>query len=317
MCGTPKSATCEATKSVTCETPKSATCETPESALTPVEGEDYIKLSFRGVGPSNFIAHLEMVLQKQEWKTLMLEQSKERSFDPVVVGVAGLLRKVDVNQKDSDVNLSIAFSDLDSLMNKASEMVKLAESVSNKLASKIETVDDQLERDFRSLVMEMGVSSAVTKEMTGSLFHIELARQLGDFCHRLLERRQTPMVSLADVYCVYNRARGTNLVSPDEIYQAASLLSEMSMPVKMQRLPSGLVVIQSRSQSDEAILKSICQLVPDETISIDALDVSRAENLPLSIALMYLEKAEHTGFLCRDESPSGTHYYINKFLESE
>lgn len=32
------------------------------------------------------------------------------------------------------------------------------------------------------------------------------------------------MVTLADVYCLYNKARGTELVSPDDTLAAAELL---------------------------------------------------------------------------------------------
>jgi ESCRT-II complex subunit VPS36 len=223
---------------------------------------------------------------------------------------------VDISQQNTDANLSVAFTDLDSLMSKASEMVKLAESVSNKLASKSDSVDEQTERDFRNLLLEMGVAGAVTKETAGNSFTRELARQLGDFAFRLLERRKLPLLPLADVYCLYNRARGTNLVSPEDLFRAASLMSNLSMPVELCKLPSGLLIVQSRGQTDEIIMQTVKSLIVDELDCVDALAVSRKANMALPIAILYLEKSEEAGILCRDDSPSGVKYYLNLILSS-
>lgn len=48
---------------------------------------------------------------------------------------------------------------------------------------------------------------AVQRDSTGSSYHQELARELADFLVPILER-QGGMKSLADVYCLFNRARG-------------------------------------------------------------------------------------------------------------
>jgi hypothetical protein len=45
------------------------------------------------------------------------------------------------------------------------------------------------------------------RDSTGSGYHQELARELSDFLVPVLER-QGGMKSLADVYCLFNRARG-------------------------------------------------------------------------------------------------------------
>ncbi|PJF18570.1 hypothetical protein PSACC_01609 [Paramicrosporidium saccamoebae] len=276
-----------------CGTPRLMPRASPELTESVSEGgDDYIRLSFRGT----------------------YERREERVFDPSVGGVAGLLKRVNISQQDTDANLSVAFNDLDSLMSKASEMVKLAESVSNKLANKSDSVDEQTERDFRNLLLEMGVAGAVTKETTGNSFTKELSRQLGDFIFRLLERRKSPMLPLADVYCLYNRARGTNLVSPEDLFRAASLMSDLSMPVELCKLPSGLLVVQSRDQTDAVIMRTVKSLIVDELDCVDALAVSRKANMTLSISILYLEKSEKAGILCRDDSPSGVKYYLNCIL---
>jgi hypothetical protein len=45
------------------------------------------------------------------------------------------------------------------------------------------------------------------RDSTGSSYHQELARELAEFLVPILDR-QGGMKSLADVYCLFNRARG-------------------------------------------------------------------------------------------------------------
>ena len=57
------------------------------------------------------------------------------------------------------------------------------------------------------------------------MFHQQLARQLADFLldHGRLQRMGR-MATLADVYGIFNRARGTELVSPDDFLRAVEMV---------------------------------------------------------------------------------------------
>lgn len=90
----------------------------------------------------------------------------------------------------------------------------------------------------------MGISSPVTKSASGARFHSELARQLSDFVVAHLRHTHLAMVPLTDLYCVFNRARGTEMVSPDDLLRAASLLEDLKLPVVLQRLDSGVEVVR-------------------------------------------------------------------------
>lgn len=275
-----------------------------------------MKLSFRGgTGTSNFYAHLQVALQKQDWK-VRDTINVERTFDSAAAGISGLLHKAKITETTADVNLNVAFDDLDALMSKASDMVKLAESISAKLSSKEEAVDDELESEFKKMLGELSLSSAVTKEMAGSAFSLELARQLGEFVVKLLERRKAHVISLADVYCLYNRARGSNLVSPNDLYEAAITCDHLSLPITLKKLDSGLLVFQLCTCGQDPIHLRIISLLQTQLDNIDALQLSRFENIPLSMALMYLHSAEREGIVCKDLSPTGTiQYYRNLILE--
>ena len=57
---------------------------------------------------------------------------------------------------------------------------------------------------------------------------MELSRQLADFLEKPLQQ-SGGIMTLPDVYCLYNRARGTELVSPDDLLQAIKQFSQVSV----------------------------------------------------------------------------------------
>lgn len=68
----------------------------------------------------------------------------------------------------------------------------------------------------------------MTRLSAGREYHQQLARQIADLLlanDRL--RRLGGMITLSDVYCIYNRARGTELVSPEDLLEAASQLQHL------------------------------------------------------------------------------------------
>lgn len=69
--------------------------------------------------------------------------------------------------------------------------------------------------------------------LAGARYHVELCRQLADFLAEPLARARG-LMPLTDVYCLFNRARGTELVSPDDLLDAAKLLQKVR-GLKVQR----------------------------------------------------------------------------------
>ena len=79
------------------------------------------------------------------------------------------------------------------------------------------------------------------------------AVQLSDFLEPHLQKGGGIM-TLADVYCLFNRARGTELISPDDLLQAASLFTKWSAPMYLRQFSSGVTVIQSNLHSDDEVI---------------------------------------------------------------
>lgn len=112
---------------------------------------------------------------------------------------------------------------------------------------------------------------------------------------------------------MFNRARGTNLISPEDLRQACDLLGELHLGISQRTFPSGIVVLQLDQQfttTGENQKKSLLELCPTT-----ALEASHTLKLSPLLALEQLEEAERQGILCRDTTLETTRFYPNRFDE--
>ncbi|XP_058211432.1 vacuolar protein sorting-associated protein 36 isoform X2 [Rhododendron vialii] len=242
-----------------------------------------------------------------------------------VVGVSGILRKEQEMWESTDKSLQDAFQDLNALMSKAKEMVMLAETMrlkllsgSNNQASVANDEDEMVSKEeMQDWLLSVGIASPVTKESAGALYHQQLSRQLADFVKISLER-SGGMINLIDIYCVFNRARGTELISPEDLLQACSLWKNADVPVMLRKFDSGVMVIQNKSYNDEKVLSGIKSLaLKPEALQtgISASDAAIMLGIAPAMAKEHLLTAESKGLLCRDVSPDGFRFYVNLFQD--
>ncbi|KAG4131949.1 hypothetical protein ERO13_D09G246700v2 [Gossypium hirsutum] len=241
-----------------------------------------------------------------------------------MVGVAGILRKEQEMWESTDKNLQDAFQDLNALMSKAKEMVTLVEKMRLKLLSGTSsqtsgTNDEDMgsKEEMQDWLLSVGIISPVTKESAGALYHQQLSCQLADFVRIPLERAGG-MINLIDAYCLFNRARGTELISPDDMLQACSLWEKFDVPVMLWKFDSGVMVIQNKSHSDEEVFARIKSLVTKPEAlrtGISPTDTAMTLGIAPAMAKEHLLTAESKGLLCRDISPDGFRFYINLFPE--
>lgn len=239
-----------------------------------------------------------------------------------VVGVAGILRKEQEMWESTDKSLQDAFQDLNALMSKAKEMVTLAEKMRLKLLSGPSSGGSNEEEmgtkeEMQDWLLSIGIASPVTKESAGALYHQQLSRQLADFVRIPLDRAGG-MINLIDIYCLFNRARGTELISPDDLNQACRLWEKFDVPVMLRKFDSGVMIIQNKTHSDEEVFRRIKSLVmlPDALRhGVSASDAAITLGVAPGMAKEYLLTAELKGLLCRDVSSDGFRFYINLFQE--
>lgn len=227
--------------------------------------------------------------------------------------------------KRTEQQLNEAFSDLNSLMDKAREMVDLAEKFAEKLkksneksSSSASSADHQSESDeMDNMLVNLGLSSIVTKQSAGNLFHQQLARQLAEFLPVHLRKNQGIM-ALSDAFCLYNRARGTDLISPDDMYRACCLFDRLNLPLVLKKFESsGVIVIQDSEMTDERMAERIVRLIESdeeyrEQQCVSAVDVAHSLKISVILAQQQLLSAESTGVLCRDESIEGVRFYLTR-----
>jgi len=219
------------------------------------------------------------------------------------------MRQAEEKAKETDDSLKQAFSDLNSLIEKSKDMVKLAEKlqqIQEKEKSKGEQSDE-----LRSILISIGIASPVTKESAGSLYHDALARQLSDWLQKPLEK-SGGVIALTDLYCLFNRARGTEMISPDDLYRAALLFETLKLPVRLRKFESGVLAVQSLSHTDTEVVKTVSTLIKTHGPQ-SSFDYARVKNISLALAQDNLETAEKLGAVCRDETYEGTTFYLNYF----
>jgi ESCRT-II complex subunit VPS36 len=72
-------------------------------------------------------------------------------------------------------------------------------------------------------------TSHVSKEISGKKYYQDLAKEIESFLNSVIEsERFSGVIGLVDLFCLYNRARGTDLVSPKDLNIACITLNNMS-----------------------------------------------------------------------------------------
>ncbi|KAF9328009.1 hypothetical protein BGZ91_001195 [Linnemannia elongata] len=297
------------------------------------EDANSVKLSFRAGGSGSFQTLLKSTMGNKAWenkpKARPVETARNQSSSTTIEsgspspsiqvgGISGIMRTVESTKKVADETLSEAFRDLQGLMDKAAEMVALAETISNRL-SKSSNVNNEETATFKTYLLSMGIAAPVTKDTAGAVFHKELARELVEFILPIVEREGGTM-SLMDIYCVFNRARGVELISPKDLHTACELFEALNLPLRMRKFDSGLLVIQTlaRYSDDEvstAITSRIQNLPPGAGLT--AVELASAIQISVALAQEQLLMTEARGLICRDESVEGLRFFDNLFAHWE
>lgn len=209
------------------------------------------------------------------------------------------MRLVDSSKKQVDESLEGAFKDMHALMEKAQEMVALAERLQRSVANSPTDFQQSDNRVKWGHVMEdltrLGIGSPVSREMSGSESHyyVELARQVYDFAMKHITRETTRTVlmpiTLIDLYCLYNRARGTQLISPDDLLRACQLFASLGLKeLKLEKFPSGvLALVPQHTNSVTNIMHILVEHITQHGPAT-ALQVANTLHLSLPLVTHYL-----------------------------
>ncbi|KAJ9669788.1 Vacuolar protein-sorting-associated protein 36 [Coniosporium apollinis] len=318
-----------------------------------------VKFSFRAGGEKIFYERLRGALVQRKWLLYSAPPVPKpnnppgtpqngrspftaSSSSPVPdkgIGIAGLERRGAELRKNNEVVIGTAFEDLEALMTSAKEVIALAEQ----FASQASIGSDGNASEANALISQSAsaLGLVTTKDMLGSgsgsesLYVSELSRNLAEFLtddSKGILKREGGIMSLVDLWAVFNRARGgVELVSPADFKKAAQMWDKLKLPVRLRRFKSGLLVVQGRDRTDEktiasllAWLKELHFDIPKEEVTWDwtrfgrgvtAQETAQRFGWSVGVASEELEMAEEKGALCREQDFDGLKFWENWLVE--
>ncbi|XP_074651856.1 vacuolar protein-sorting-associated protein 36-like [Tubulanus polymorphus] len=274
----------------------------------------FVRTSFREAGQVEFMRCLQEELKQRRWEHKLPTPTKPTTGRIIRTGIVGIERNIQLKNKATDQNISLAFEDLSKLIEKAKDMVNLSKSIAEKIRLKKGDITEDETIKFKSYLLSMGIPDPVTREThgTGNKYYSELARQLAEVLQQPIQECGG-MMTLTDAYCRVNRARGMQLLSPEDLVNACRLFEELNLSVRLRAFDSGVMVLQLSSQNEQEIIKQCFELV-EQTGSLTANEFAQVIGVSVILAKQRLLVTERCGKLCRDESVEGLRFYPNLFL---
>lgn len=317
-----------------------------------LEDPESVKISFRGGGDKIFYERLKGSITQRKW--LLQEAppvpngsragtdgtsspSRPGAGRTRTAGIAGLEQMGLDRRKNNELVIGNAFEDLEALMASAKHIVALAESFARQANSGADSATSETTALLAESASQLGL--VTTKDIVGgsggsgaeNLYHSELARNLAEFLTddaRGVLKKAGGIVSLVDLWAIFNRARGgVELVSPNDFEKAARLWEKLKLPVRLRAFKSGVLVVQSRDRTDDTTIKALLtwlrdlhDIPPDREVAWDWQEFGRgvtaqetAERFGWSIGVAEeeLEMAEERGVLCREEGMEGLRFWEN------
>ncbi|KAF1834067.1 Vps36-domain-containing protein [Decorospora gaudefroyi] len=332
--------------------------QSPGPTLTsPLQSEsiECIKISFRAGGGPIFYERLKNALVQRKWllqsaPPIPKPRPSSGTFDntystdasvssaeierPRVVGIAGLERRGLEQRQNNEAMIGSAFEDLEALMTSAKEIIALAEQFASQ--ANFGTNGSSEASDLASQSAS-ALGLVTTKDMLGSgsksesLYVSELSRNLAEWLTddtRGVLRKEGGIMTLVDLWAVFNRARGgVELISPTDFEKAARMWDTLKLPVRLRKFKSGLLVVQGRDRTDEktiasllAWLKTLHQESPAMEVTWDwraygrgvtAQETAERFGWSIGVATEELEMAEESGALCREQGIDGFRFWEN------
>ncbi len=84
------------------------------------------------------------------------------------------------------------------------------------------------------------------RDLSGKNYFTELAKEVEKFTSSVLSNFGG-VLALVDLYCMYNRARGTDLISPEDLLLACEKLNHIpESKIILRTFQSGVKVVQNK-----------------------------------------------------------------------
>ncbi|XP_073086000.1 vacuolar protein-sorting-associated protein 36 isoform X2 [Manis javanica] len=234
----------------------------------------YIRLSFREHGQIEFYRRLSEEMTQRRWENMPVSQSLQTNRGPQ----AGRIRAVGIV------------------------------GIERKLEEKRKETDRNISEAFEDLSKLM-VKAKEMVELSKSIA-TKIKDKQGDITE---DEERGGIMSLTEVYCLVNRARGMELLSPEDLVNACKMLEALKLPLRLRVFDSGVMVIELQSHREEEMVASALETVSEKG-SLTSEEFAKLVGMSVLLAKERLLLAEKMGHLCRDDSVEGLRFYPNLFM---
>lgn len=314
----------------------------------------YIKLSFRKNGESQFYQILADMIDKIKWEKLVNKGTinengvKVNDSSPTPPsqqikggGIHGLEQIGEQQRKQNELVLSSSLEDLEQLMYKAQDLIKLSSSFGKLIKTTPQNVS--------TIIPPLNIKK------TSNLYHQELARHISEYLTNFQLTKSSSMITSQDLYAYYNRylvstqGFGTDLISQVDFNKSLNLFDNLKLPIALKNYErSGLIVICYKRNNDYSefivnFLRSQERLFIHDKVKNEILmgleeqeadqDGYMEENYKFfkgntipeicdelgwsyGITIEEIEKCIESGLVVIDQNILGTFYFINHFMEN-
>ncbi|KAJ6620445.1 vacuolar protein sorting-associated protein 36 [Mycena sp. CBHHK59/15] len=302
----------------------------PDSSDDEATSSRIIKISFRKGGDKAFYAVLRRTLKSKAWAGNGggSNTPSTPAEDANRSGITGILRNVENSAAGRATDMQDAFQDLEALMVKAKDMVRLAADLNERLTASSTTAataasfsSDALvpstepeEATFiRSSLSQLGLEMAnapVTLDMMKDerRWIDQLARELARVLQGSTSTREARgmmkdrgVIALDEVWGGWNRARGVALIPPATLLQVVPHLPTCTNPtIRMRTFSSGLCVLVTPPYTNVAFaarLSGLLALTGPKTTT----EVAQEESITVGLASEMIDAVEADGDICRDD----------------
>ncbi len=123
---------------------------------------------------------------------------------------------------------------------------------------------------------------------------------------------------LTDLYCVYNRARGIDLISPHDLLKVVESFGSLGLGIELKLFAHQSLMVVKLSSLDEKqisseIISIFTKMGDSSSSGLDCLSCAKALNVSVDIAEALLRIAVDSGFICEDSYAYGMYYFQNLF----
>lgn len=300
--------------------------------------EKYIKISFRDGGENKFHQLLNQTINDLKWNNLLKSGNVNKNAvkvnaeaEPTRFTESGIFKLQLISEqtrKQNELTLSSSLEDLDQLMYKAKDVIKLS-NYFNKLIKPIKTYP------------VMG-NFNINKE--SNVYHEELSRYLSEYLINFKLTKTSSMITTQDLFVEFNRflilsqGLGYPLVSCDDFNKSINLFEKLNLPITLNVYDVGLRVLKPKytenvSQlivqylnttetefyyqkfkmvyfdSDQDNYYQQLEFFKGSTVS----EISEEFNWSHNITIEELDKLINNGDIVIDKSITGTFYFPNQF----